>query len=1013
MAVSSNGSPSPSPVTSRSNPNSRNSEINNTLRRSFSGNPFTKPSIVANPRGFNPVTPANSPSDFPRRYSIAKEGGVPPHQYEKENEKDQNAKPVRIRSPAVSKGTKNFMSPTISAASKIAASPKKKVLLERNELIRTSLSSFSDGKSPLSPLNLQEVVEDSDSKSASSDSTMVDPGKRKECPVAPSPSKASKGDEVLDFPVPLKSKNDSESLSETITMGSDCVGIDDCSKTRPSPSPSSTSILAPLDADPSLPPCDPSLPSYVPKTNYANPSPPPYDPKTNYLSPRPQFLLYKPNPRIQKLLNKKQEVGLRGCKRLEDSFIFESLSDTETPEDTQSEDSSSVELEGQNEEVEESEAALTETAQEEPNVSEPNPIDIRTSNGRALEAKGVSKSYSSFRLKPIFVLLLLLVGCLCIPITDSPFIISVIDSSVGEESSFTKLYEPAELAEFARTNFDGLTRNFRLWSANTVSYFSKMIPIVKETNELGFLRFGNFTDSQVDIVGGAYLVKENQQNLQWPMKELEVGIVQMKEQGNMVTEAYEKVEEASQVNPEFEEAKLTLQAEVIEPDNSELEQIQEEYHVASHTELEQASQGKTELEEANLPLQAEVAEPHNSEVQQTEEESSVAFHIDHEAQPHNSEGQQTEEESSVAFHIDHEAQPHNSEVQQTEEESSVAFHIDHEAQSIIAEKEQEVQVSQVSKIEPEKVPEAEKLQGENKLVSRAEVEVQQIEEESSVASHVGPEAQSIIAENEQEVQVPQVSEIKTEVPQAEKLHGENKLISHTEVESSGAVFEPESSESEAWTANSQSFKELYLSLKEKSSAVNVLGISLLILILTVAAAFIFLKQQKPPTPSPAAIPMDQLLAKKLAPIPTASVENTHQGLSSRNWPTEVDMVGESCPSEMSSFQRSTSYGKRGSKGASFTSEYSMGSPSYNQKGSKGASEAQSQERGLRKSNKRESLASSSEYSTGSPSYGSFTSYEKIHIKHGCGDEEVVTPVRRSSRIRNQAGVKGVGGVLPL
>ncbi|KAJ9705361.1 hypothetical protein PVL29_003415 [Vitis rotundifolia] len=934
MAVSSNRSPSPSPVTSRSNPNSRNSEINNTLRRSFSGNPFSKPSIVANPRGFNPVTPANSPSDFPRRHSIGKEGGVPPHQYEKENEKDQNAKPVRIRSPAVSKGTKNFMSPTISAASKIAVSPKKKVLLERNELVRTSLSSFSDGKSPLGPVNLQEVVEDSDSKSASSDSTMVDPGKRKECPVASSPSKASKGDEVLDFPVPLKSKNDSESLSETITMGSDCVGIDVCSKTRPSPSPSSTSILAPLDADPSLPPCDPSLPSYDPKSTYTDPSLPPYDPKTNYLSPRPQFLLYKPNPRIQKLLKKEQEVGLRGCKRLEDSFIFESLSDTETPEDTQSEDSSSVELEeGQNEEVEESEAALAETAQEEPNVSEPNPIDIRTSNGRAFEAKGVSKSYSSFRLKPIFVLLLLLVGCLCIPITDSPFISSVIDSSVGKESSFTKLYEPAELAEFARTNFDGMTRNFRLWSASTVSYFSKMIPIVKESKELSFLRFGNFTDSQVDLVGGAYLVKENQQNLQWPMKELEVGIVQMKEQGNLVTEAYEEVEEASQVNPEFEEAKLTLQAEVIEADNSELEQIQEEYHVASRTEFEQASQGKTELEETNLSLQAEVVEPHNSEVQQTEEESSVAFHIDH------------------------------------------------EAQSIIPEKEQEVQVSQVSEIKPEKVPEAEKLQGENKLVSHAEVEVQQIEEESSVASHVGPEAQSIIAENEQEVQVSQASEIKTEVPQAEKLHGENKLISHTEVESSGAVFEPESSESEAWTANSQSFKELYLSLKEKSSAVNVLGISLLILILTVTAAFIFLKQQKPPTPSPAAIPMDQLLAKKLVPIPTASVENTHQGLSSRNWPTEVDMVGESCPSEMSSFQRSTSYGKRGSKGASFTSEYSMGSPSYSQKGSKGASEAQSQERGLRKSNKRESLASSSEYSTGSPSYGSFTTYEKIHIKH--------------------------------
>ena len=47
---------------------------------------------------------------------------------------------------------------------------------------------------------------------------------------------------------------------------------------------------------------------------------------------------------------------------------------------------------------------------------------------------------------------------------------------------------------------------------------------------MGSLAFGNFTDSQVDIVGSAYLVKESQQNLQWLMKELEVGTVRMKEQ---------------------------------------------------------------------------------------------------------------------------------------------------------------------------------------------------------------------------------------------------------------------------------------------------------------------------------------------------------------------------------------------------------------------------------------------------------------------------------------------------
>nr|GMC48144.1 protein RALF-like 34 [Ipomoea batatas] len=51
---------------------------------------------------------------------------------EKENERA-----AKLRSPA--KGSKNFMSPTISAASKICASPKKKVLVDRNEPGRSSI----------------------------------------------------------------------------------------------------------------------------------------------------------------------------------------------------------------------------------------------------------------------------------------------------------------------------------------------------------------------------------------------------------------------------------------------------------------------------------------------------------------------------------------------------------------------------------------------------------------------------------------------------------------------------------------------------------------------------------------------------------------------------------------------------------------------------------------------------------------------------------------------------------
>ncbi|KAL9415373.1 hypothetical protein AB3S75_043627 [Citrus x aurantiifolia] len=70
------------------------------------------------------------------------------------------------------------------------------------------------------------------------------------------------------------------------------------------------------------------------------------------------------------------------------------------------------------------------------------------------------------------------------------------------------------------------------------------------------------------------------------------------------------------------------------------------------------------------------------------------------------------------------------------------------------------------------------------------------------------------------------------------------------------------------------------------------------------------------------------------------------------------------------------------------------------KGLKASSEAQSQERKSRRNYRRESLASS-DISLSSYSYGSFITYEKLHSKHGRGDDEVVTHVRRSSKIRKQ------------
>ena len=170
---------------------------------------------------------------------------------------------------------------------------------------------------------------------------------------------------------------------------------------------------------------------------------------------------------------------------LEECFTSESLFDTETSEEKKPNNSFSVE-EWNSEEVEESEVAMEEIAQVEPSVSKQ----------RTIEVKVESKSYSFFRLKPISLLSFLIsIGSLWISMTDSLLISPVINSSIGKELRFTKLYELAKLTEVAIENYDGLTGDFRLWSTNKVPYFSKMIPIKKESNELSFLRFDNFTNS--------------------------------------------------------------------------------------------------------------------------------------------------------------------------------------------------------------------------------------------------------------------------------------------------------------------------------------------------------------------------------------------------------------------------------------------------------------------------------------------------------------------------------------
>ncbi|KAA8545736.1 hypothetical protein F0562_020813 [Nyssa sinensis] len=875
MAVSSNRSPSP--VSTRPNPpNSRTPERNSTVRRSFSGNPFARPSIHTNPKSFNPATPANSPADLARRQSIGKDGVVSLRGYEeKENEKDQNLKSRKIRSPINSKGTKTFMSPTISAASKVTPSPRKKVLTERNEPVRTSIS-FSDVKSPFSSLNLSEVIEDIDSKSqmglnqnkieVSCYSIVAGSNYKEAALEVPSVLKAAKNDaDLINYQVPLNSQSTSELSVGTIAMESDCASVDTSSMKMPSCS-SVSPVIAPLDADPSLPP---------------------YDPKTNYLSPRPQFLHYKPNPRIEVYLNEEEGFGLREGKRLEDSFASENFSDTEVSEETQSQDS-----QNESDDASSSEMIIEE---EEHHVSEPKPISNPISTHR--------RPRFFVRSKSISLLLVLLLACLSISVTDSP----VLHLSVHKDLSLSKLYDPSEIVAFAKANFDGFTGNFKQWSDNSICYLSKLIGMLGQVNKLGPLQFANLTALQEDL---------------------------------LVDHSEERSEEIYQQD----ELEHEREGEV------EIETLEEKGHpeIDADDNSEEASKGLTgpEIEEVYLTILDEVMEADSSEAIQNQEQSVSAFNI-------------------------------NSELQ-----SNIVF------------KDHSVLLPQATAIQPEvetseiksEVVETGEFQGDNDINSCAKIESTIpeaiLESSSEIDASFGgvllPQATAIQPEVE-------TSEIKSEVVETGEFQGDNDINSCAKIESTipEAILEG-SSEIDASFGGVQS-ESLDSSLpgpEDEFLVHYMLGILLLVLALVAAIALSYLKQRKT-TSTNAVVHVDGLSTKKLMSSPvSASTEHTYQDKpASQNWPTEVDVAGESCPSELSSFQKSSSYSK---------------------KGVKGANEAQSQERRPRKNSKRESLASSSsEYSTGSPSYGSFTTYEKIPSKHGCGDEETATPVRRSSRIRNQ------------
>nr|CAD1841425.1 unnamed protein product [Ananas comosus var. bracteatus] len=396
---------SPSPNPSRhSNPhNSKTPEAINPTRKS----------VILN----SSKTP--NPCDSPLRSSCSKiDAAAAPSlrsSFEhKENDRDSNSsKPAKMRSPTAAslKGPKNFMAPTISASSKaIAASPRKRILGERNELVRSS--SFTSVSDLFQSPSMEKIVPQSDLplrvSNISSEGVAIEE-------IGSKPEVGFHSQDALSGIEPKKMDLEVKNHHHTVLV----------------PSFSSSS----------------SSPS-----------------STNYLSPRPQFLHYKPNPRIENYLNGGGDIfEMVEGKRLEDSFSSESCE--ESSEHAEEDESSSREKNSVEEFFSEAEA---EECINGADVSKPECLPNSHRNR--------VNSPLSLRLRCAPLVLVLFIACLCVPLSDSPIISS---SSILKAPTFAKFRElygvdnivvsGLYLRDLATRVGDWSTQSFAYYYASTVA----------------------------------------------------------------------------------------------------------------------------------------------------------------------------------------------------------------------------------------------------------------------------------------------------------------------------------------------------------------------------------------------------------------------------------------------------------------------------------------------------------------------------------------------------------------
>ncbi|KAF8082214.1 hypothetical protein N665_0844s0027 [Sinapis alba] len=827
-------SSSPS-IPSRPNPKPRNSETGDLMRRSFRASPFP---------GKTTTGRETSRVEF----------------VDKENRNDKDQISDVVKAP---KGVKNFMSPTISAVSKINPSPRKnKILSEKNELSRSFDKTTHHVTTQVrSSVSFSDVVSFIGEEGKDQDRIFISEKKK-----------------MLD--------------DVTVTDMMDDSSFDVSSLPNPSSVPFTFPVVESREVDPSVTP---------------------YDPKKNYLSPRPQFLHYRPNPRIECKQQLEELFSSDSSSAETDLSAEESQQEEEevaSQQSVEADESQQVEKVASQQSVEEEakesqqvekvacEEGVVAVEEEEEHLeaveSEEEEKVVGESTEEAEETHEISKQ-SRFKASKLLGWILVLGLAYSLLVSS----VTLTLPNINGGSRFYEFHIPPEITKSARESFELMGEKLGMWAGSSLVYMDKLISSLREEEGYGPFQFHNLTGVLEDTrlsdtvfqptsgkfsVGGS-LVDSQDWSLEMDTKT-----------ENGVHQEPEELESSGEID---------------------LEAVQEE----SANGFEQESEGGEANSEMATDTEVYEGEVY-SESLSGEEESGGQ---DTDGVEEQIEYEKCDQKNLEEVHEYETGSTLNDEKMMQESESN-AYHL-HDVESAAISGHQQDEASALSNLES--VPEG------------------GIEE--------APETNLDISADTSDVD--------------------------------GNDLEEESGIDEEVVVNGEEWKEILLNDQKK---VIVLVSTVLVMLAAAAvAAYLLANKKAKPVVHEDSEPTTVSDAKEVT-VEHAPVENlTKERLSSLNFQeVEEEVNDDRKREEVSSFPSEMSF--------SFHKDKSLRSCSNRD-------DYQSGGGGGKKSNDSgESMASSaSEYSIGgSVSYGSFTTYEKIQKKSGRKEEEMVTPVRRSSRIRN-------------